>query len=91
MSGEDDVVPNPTITPESPAYDETLLVSLCRDGDSTRTTGGFVDVYPKPAFVILIESTDLTPPTEVVIATAVALSTGFPVGEAEIVTVGVDV
>ena len=38
------VVPNPTITPESPAYDATPPVSLIMPGDSINTCGGVVDI-----------------------------------------------
>ena len=38
------VVPNPTITPESPAYYATPPVSLIILGDSINTCGGMVDM-----------------------------------------------
>ena len=48
-------------------------------------------VYPAPAFVNNIFSTDLTPALSVVKATAVALSAALPLGEVVIATVGVPV
>ena len=45
-------------------------------------------VYPTPALVINISLTEYELPIEVVIATAVALSSGNPVGEVDIETIG---
>ena len=48
-------------------------------------------VYPLPAFVNIISFIECTPPRTVVIATAVALCSGFPVVDSVIDTVGVEV
>ena len=54
------------------------------------TNGGFEVLYPRPPKVITIDSIDFASPTDVVIATAVASSATFPVGEDEIPIVGID-
>ena len=48
-------------------------------------------VYPTPAFVKIIPPTDRDPPLLVVMATAVALSPTFPVGDVDIATIGAEV
>ena len=64
------VVPNPTITPESPANKSTGLSSIATiDGGDIKTTGGFDDVYPVPALVI--DRPETTP--EAIVAVAVAV------------------
>ena len=48
------VVPNPTITPESPEYSMTLLFSVTEGvvGGLINTSGGLADVYPVPDVLV---------------------------------------
>ena len=69
-------VPIPTMWPKSPSYLISVKISWVIDSDSTNTDGGFVLVYPEPAFVILIADTVPRPDT---VASAVAFVDVVPI------------
>jgi hypothetical protein len=77
-----EVIPNPTITPESPLYEYTGDVSDVNTGGSIKTIGGFVEVYPDPGPIILNE---LTYP-EIIIDDTIAVDPN-PIGDC-MVTIG---
>ena len=72
-----EVVPSPTIIPESPEYPVFCITSqdsVCLAGGPIKTKGGFVDVYPDPGLVMV---TAATTPLEIV-AVAVAVIDPIP-------------
>ena len=73
------VVPNPTIVPESPLKESTLLFSLLYVGGLIKTRGCVVCEYPTPPSLVMV--IDVTTPA-LIDAVAVALAvvpnpTGF--------------
>ena len=73
-----EVVPSPTIIPESPEYPvfcTTSHNSVCSAGGPIKTKGGFVVVYPLPGLVMV---TPVTTPL-VIVASAVAVTDPTPI------------
>jgi len=70
------VVPNPTITPESPENEDTLFISTTGLGDEIRTWGGLDEVYPAPGFVIATPV--IVPPAPIVTVPSALVEVSTP-------------